>query len=176
MAQQLGQLPHAAKPGDYVSCAHGDFIRIMRKLVNVECGPRDMHYACMATTGEKLRALLVKAGLSQTELSRLAGYSKPSGTQRYFDEDYDDALPMDKAIRFASVLSDRGDVRASEVIGLTGMLPDQRVFAEMLDALLTPEAFLQGRSEAIQALADMLPEALSRALASNPPPVVPRGR
>lgn len=176
MAEHLGQLPHPPKPADYVSCAHAEILRMMRIGVNVECGPGYMHDAFMPTTGEKLRELLSRAGLKQTQLAKLAGYSQPSGVQRYFDDDYDDPLPMDKAIRFASVMADRGDVRASEVIDLTGILPDHQAFVEMLDVLLDPETFLKGRAEAVQALADMLPEVLSRALAANPPPVVPRGR
>ena len=135
-----------------------------------------MQNAYMETTGQKLQGLIDRSGLSQSEAATRGGYSRSTGIQRFTHPDYDGRLPIEVAARLAFALQGEGGVLARDIIELSGVLPNEEKLAEMLDGLLNPELYSEGRPAAIQALARMLPEAFSRVLAENPPPVEPRGR
>lgn len=75
------------------------------------------------TTGQILRALMDRAGLTVRAFAKAAGYSHGSGVQRYIDDGFEGSLRPDVAKRFAGALAGMGTppIDPMEVFALTGL-------------------------------------------------------
>lgn len=75
------------------------------------------------TTGQKLRALMERAGYSVRTFALAAGYAHGSGVQRYLEPDFDKPLKPDVARRMADALAGKGNpaIDASDVFNLIGI-------------------------------------------------------
>ncbi|QPC43507.1 helix-turn-helix transcriptional regulator [Kaustia mangrovi] len=80
------------------------------------------------SAAHKLQELLTRSGLSRSKLSLLAGYSTPSGAQRFLDPDqyHEPFFRHDIAERFAKALAGRGSppITKQEVMALAGVSGD----------------------------------------------------
>jgi len=78
------------------------------------------------TTGAALNRLRDRAGLSLRALAAKAGYAAASSIQRYADPDFDGALGVEVAQRFAEAMEGTGDppIMRAEVLMLTGLVTD----------------------------------------------------
>jgi hypothetical protein len=76
------------------------------------------------TTGAQLNRLRDRAGLSLRALAAKAGYAAASSIQRYADPEFDGALGVEVAQRFADAMEGQGDppITRAEVIALTGLV------------------------------------------------------
>lgn len=97
-------------------------------LVNVDCVSRVLDNVRVIegrTTGQILRGLMERAGLSVRAFAQAAGYSHGSGVQRYIEADYDSELPNQVARKMAEALDGRGEppITRAEVFLLTGVVP-----------------------------------------------------
>jgi len=74
------------------------------------------------TTGQKLRALIARTGMSISAFAQEAGYAGPSSIQRYLDLAEGEFLTAEVAAKFAVALVGRGDPRieSDEIYGLCG--------------------------------------------------------
>lgn len=94
--------------------------------VNVECvsAIRDIEkMADERTTGQILRALMDRAGLSVRAFALAAGYRHGSGVQRYITDDFEKRLQPDIAVRLADALTGKGTppIERAEIMRLTGV-------------------------------------------------------
>jgi SOS-response transcriptional repressor LexA len=80
--------------------------------------------ATQETTGAQLNRLRDRAGLSLRALAAKAGYAAASSIQRYADPEFDGALGVDVAQRFAEAMEGQGDppIARAEVLALTGLV------------------------------------------------------
>jgi len=76
------------------------------------------------TTGAQLNRLRDRAGLSLRALAAKAGYAAASSIQRYADPEFDGALGVEVAQRFADAMEGQGDppIARAEVLALTGLV------------------------------------------------------
>lgn len=169
MAQLGRQPPDTAKFPDDVLRVHDALVRTERTGVNLECVPIGRQNAHVPTTGEQMRALRERSGLTMDELATLAGYARKSSIQRYVDPEYDGALPINVAANFARALEGRGDaaISAAEVLELAGIFPTADALREMFFALMTPEAIAEGRETLSEILARHFPAAYATVLTAQ---------
>ncbi len=75
------------------------------------------------TTGQRLRALMDRAGLTVRAFALAAGYSHGSGVQRYIEPDFEGHIKPSVAKRFVQALAGKGTppVDPHEVFALIGM-------------------------------------------------------
>ncbi|MDT0507514.1 S24 family peptidase [Novosphingobium sp. MMS21-SN21R] len=75
------------------------------------------------TTGQRLRALMERAGLSVRVFAQAAGYSHGSGVQRYIEPDFEGQIKPSVARRFAQALVGKGSppIDEGEVFALIGI-------------------------------------------------------
>ncbi len=127
MTQLASQSAYAAKAGyDRLMFHTHDCVQSVCTAVNVDCvgqSTDNVGVIDTATTGEKLRILMERAGLSVRAFAQAAGYSHGSGVQRYIEPDFDGQLKPDVARRMADALVGRGQppIEAKEVFALVGM-------------------------------------------------------
>lgn len=126
MLKLPGERTDAAEVRDDGSMIHVRNVHSECTSVNVECVAPLAHNAFMAnaaTTGEILRGLMTRAGLTVREFSKGAGYATGSGVQRFIEPDFDGPLQPKIANKLADALEGRGTqpVTRAEVMALTGI-------------------------------------------------------
>lgn len=127
MTQLASQSAYAAKSGyDRLMFHTAECVQSVCTLVNVDCVglPTDnVRVLDTLTTGQRLRALMDRAGHSVRTFAQAAGYSHGSGVQRYIEPEFDGQLKPDVARRMADALVGRGSppIEAKEVFALVGI-------------------------------------------------------
>lgn len=129
VAELASQRANAAKASDDRSVLHiHKCVQHVCTPVNVDCVSANVDIARMAddkTTGQRLRALMDRAGLSVRAFAIASGYSHGSGVQRYIEPDFEGHLKPDVATKMAKALVGRGTppIESSEVFDLIGVPP-----------------------------------------------------
>lgn len=129
VAQLASQSANAAKASDDRSMVHiHKCVQHVCTPVNVDCVSTNVDTLRMAddkTTGQRLRALMDRAGMSVRAFAVASGYSHGSGVQRYIEADFEGYLKPDVASKMAKALAGRGTppIDPSEVFDLIGVPP-----------------------------------------------------
>lgn len=126
VAQLSGQNSNTAKGLDRSLMFHASHVHTSCTVVNVDCVTTCADNARMSevqTTGQTLRHLMERAGLSVRGFAVAAGYSHGSGVQRYIEPDFEGLIKPDVAKRMADALSGKGTppIDAHEVYALVGL-------------------------------------------------------
>lgn len=125
MAQGSREGADTAKAHDDSSMVHTHHVHSVCTSVNVECVQprRDNDGVTDQTAGQRIRALMDRAGFTVRTFATAAGYKHGSGVQRFIDADFDSALSGPVAKRLASALAGRGEppIDASEIYALVDM-------------------------------------------------------
>lgn len=127
MPQLASQSANAAKASyDGLMFHTHDCVQSVCTLVNVDCVDRSTDNVAVSdtqTTGQKLRGLMERAGLSVREFAHASGYSHGSGVQRYIEPHFDAQLKPDVARRMADALVGKGvpPIEAQDVYALVGI-------------------------------------------------------
>ncbi len=123
MAQLARHRPYAATRSNDFCVSHTHDVHIARTLVNVECVRTVRENAFMEnerTTGEIMRGLRERSGLSVRTLAIRSGYSHGSGIQRFLEPDYDKRLTLETAQKLAEGFAGTS-VKPEEVWQLAGL-------------------------------------------------------
>ena len=123
MAKLAGYRADAASRFNELCVGHDGGVHSLRTPVNVDCVhslPENGKMADNQTTGEKLRDMMQRAGLSVRQLAKRAGYAAGSGAQRFIDPLFDKRLTIDVATRFAEAFKGTS-VTPEEVWELAGL-------------------------------------------------------
>lgn len=127
MPQLASQSANAAKASyDGVMFHTHDYVQSVCTLVNVDCVDQSTDNVVVSdtqTTGQKLRGLMERAGLTVRAFANAAGYPHGSGVQRYIEPHFDGQLKPDVARRMAEALAGKGapPIDPQEVYALVGI-------------------------------------------------------
>lgn len=115
-----------------IGLGHVRGVRLQRTSVNdVDNVQAFSDYMQMSkqTTGEALRGLRKRAGISLEKVAERAGYKGRSGVQTFFNPEYSKPLDTDVAAKLSEALEGLGDpqILRSEIYALTGAPEGQAV-------------------------------------------------